>query len=143
MRWIVESQIPIANIAFQLRYPQPRESDSQVLQKFRKPEALDIVDLVGRLIIDIDYPCKGASKGQKRVDVPYDSRSTFQVLRVARDTPRVKVGLHDFRAQDIIRGGDPEAVLVIESELVIGRGPSTISRFVPETLRAEPGPEFL
>ena len=95
-------------------------SYSQILHNLRKEETLLIINEARVILIDIVNPRKRPIHTTELLDALRSRARSVHVLRVARGAPRVKVALEYFGAEDVVRAGDVEAVLVVELELGLG-----------------------
>lgn len=92
----------------------------QIFQHLGEPETFHIVDPVCVFITDVPNAIVSCISRQVFLETFDRTGSTVEILGIAGDTPRVKVGLEDLGSQDVILGSDVEAVLLEERELISG-----------------------
>ena len=96
------------------------EDQIQILQHLREPETLRIVDPLALLVVHVLDPRERAVHGKVLVEALHRARRAREVLLVPRRAVGDELRLEDLRAEDVVRGGDVEAVVVVEGELGVG-----------------------
>lgn len=79
------------------------EKDIQVLEGFRKPEALGVINLWRICTIHVLNPTIASVSSQSLAEACYGGGSTIQIFGVPRHTPCIKVGFQYFRTEDVVR----------------------------------------
>jgi hypothetical protein len=101
-----------------------RLDEVAVLQHLGEPETLlGVVEAASVRLIHVHDGAEADTGRAGPVDVEEGVPGPVLVLRVPCGAVGVVVTLDDLGTQDVGRGGDPEAVLVVESRLIAWRGP--------------------
>ena len=111
---------------------------TQILHDLREEEALRVVDESAIGVAHVIDPRVRAVYGEVLLDAVRGRCRALEVLRVARDAPRVEVRLEHLRPQDVVRAAveDVEAMLRVERE--VGRRRRGPIRHVPVWPRGDP-----